>query len=378
MYKLLGTKIIYSFLFLMLFIGIISNKLGIFAYFLIVFFLAIFSFFKFKYNQVNLNLLYFLLFGLILLYGSFIYQLLYYGYNNLYYIQFFGSQLLFFLVFGFFGNINLFVEKYMSKFLLVSLLLLSFIIYIDYILINSGLASYQLMYKDDIPHSYLGKPLGIFAQFSVNSTYCVVFYMLYLYFNTKKSNKINIILFFLVTFVIILQNSGTGYIAYLLLIMTMLYRYTLTKFILIPLMLAFIIVIILSNSVQKISIDYLLFLFDYFYNTIIISYLENIHSIKDILFGIDGNYVITIDFGPLFMIAKVGLLYFIYYSILLFYMFYKASSRYFKMSIFILAFGNLHYPTLFYPLMNVLIPILFLYLFQINTKFLNYNNIGMK
>lgn len=196
MYKISNTTTLYSFLFLMLFIGVISNKLGSLAYGLIVAFIVVFAFFKFKASQISPNILFFSLFGLLILYSNLVYQLFYYEHNNLYYIQFFGSQILFFLLFSFLTQINHFVEKYMSKFLLVSLSLLAIVITIDYVLIEIGLVSYQLSYTDDTPHAYLSKPLGVFAQFSVNSTYAVVFYMLYLYFNQEQKSSSNIILFF--------------------------------------------------------------------------------------------------------------------------------------------------------------------------------------
>lgn len=177
------------------------------------------------------------------------------------------------------------------------------------------------------------------------------------------------------TLIVVLQNSGTGYIAYLLLVMTILYRYALTRYFLLPLIMIASVFIIESNIIQKVSSEYLYFLFEYFYNIVNISYFQNIHGIADVLFGIDGKYNLPIDFGPIFMIGKVGLLYFVFYSMVLFYMIYKSSSRYFSMAIFILAFGNLHYPTLFYPIMNILIPILFLHIlnickFQRNKKYI--------
>lgn len=374
MLKINNSSILYKFLFLMLLIGIISNKLGIFTYGMILTFLGLIIFFKLKKNQINSKVLIFFLFGLFILYSNFIYQLLYYGYNNLYFIQFFGSQILFIFLFSFFIEINTFIENYMSKFLFISLLLFSLVISVDYILIDNGLTSLQLAYTENTPAPYLTKPLGLFAQFSVNSTYSVVFYMLFLHFEKKQKSSINITLFLLVTLIIILQNSGTGYIAYLLLIITILYRYLLLRVVLVPLIILSSIFIIQSNIIQKISIDYFYFLFDYFYGIVNVSYIENIHNVYDILLGIDGKYNLPIDFGPIFMIGKVGFLYFLFYSTVLLYMIYKAPSKYLRMVIFILIFGNLHYPTLFYPIMNVLMPILFIYL--INKKNIKKANLS--
>jgi len=122
--------------------------------------------------------------------------------------------------------------------------------------------------------------------------------------------------------------------------------------------------IIQSDVIAKLSSEYLVYLYDYFLEIFKITYSDNVHNIFDFLFGIDGNYNFPIDFGPMFMIAKVGFLYFFLYSLIIFYMIYKSPDRYFRMAIISLVVANIHYPALFYPIMNVLLPILFIYLIK--------------
>jgi len=76
----------------------------------------------------------------------------------------------------------------------------------------------------------------------------------------------------------------------------------------------------------------------------------------------------------LFLIAKVGLLYFILYSIAIFYLVYKSHNNYIRMAILILILSNIHYPVLFYPIMNILLPILMIYALNYNTPRIKTKN----
>jgi signal transduction histidine kinase len=100
MYKIYSDMVLYNFLLLMLFIGIISNKIGIVAYALILSLIVVIFFFKIKKSQITLNSLSFMLFGFFTLYISYIYQIFQYEHNNLYYVQFFASQIFFILLFS--------------------------------------------------------------------------------------------------------------------------------------------------------------------------------------------------------------------------------------------------------------------------------------
>src|SRR3990167_9907878 len=106
MYKINNIELTYILLLFMPFIAIISHRLSsLIAYVAIAFFILLLLFFKSNYNQVSKLIFIYSVLMLSSLYLSFIYQQLEYSFNNLYYIQFFGSQLLFFLGFGVFVNI---------------------------------------------------------------------------------------------------------------------------------------------------------------------------------------------------------------------------------------------------------------------------------
>lgn len=82
------------------FVGILAHRLDVLvAYVPIVLFLTLFVFFKSQKGQItNFQFLYALLL-IISLYCFFVYQNIYYENSNLYFVQFFGSNILFFLVF---------------------------------------------------------------------------------------------------------------------------------------------------------------------------------------------------------------------------------------------------------------------------------------
>ena len=366
--KINRNSLLFKFLLFIPFVGILSNNLSTtLSYFVILLFIFALLLFKIKTNQVDKTVSVFFTLMILSMFFSFIYQQIEYSYNNIYFIQFFGSQLFFFFVFTFFANIKNFINTYIESFFKYMIIIIFLSVIIDTILLENGLLTSQLMYKPDHP-TYNSKPLGIFGQFSINSAYIVCFYLLYKGYTNHRyiNHKNNYILFIMVTITIILQDSGTGYIAYLLLFITLFYKNNIVKYIFFPILFVLVGLIIYNNIVAKISFDYFLYLYQYFENIISVVYIDNIYSLYDVLFGINGNYNFPIDFGPLFLIAKVGLVYFILYSIAIFYLVYKSHNNYIRMAILILILSNIHYPTLFYPVMNVLLPLLLLYL--INSK----------
>ena len=165
----------------------------------------------------------------------------------------------------------------------------------------------------------------------------------------------------MVSIVIIVEDSGTGYICYFLLLTTYVYRKKILRYLAMPLLFGGMCFIVVNNLLTKISVDYLTFLYKFTMNIITVHYVNHINSVWDVLFGVDVNYDFPIDFCPFFLIAKVGLLYFILYSIAIMYLFYKQKNMYFRMAIVSLLFVNLHYPALFYPIMNALLPTLMIY-----------------
>jgi len=364
MYKIHSDSLLYKFLLFTPFVAIISLNLNpMFAYGIVVFFIVLMLFFRININQITRTQLVVIALLVFNLYVVYIYQLLVYNFLSAYFIQFFGSQVLFFLIFTLFLNIKELHFRKMPNYFEILVYLSVFFILIDFILLSNGMSSSQLMYKAEAK-SYDGKPLGLFGQFSINSTYLVVFYLLYLSFKKVISIKKNIFLFLLVTFGIILQDSGTGYIVYLFLLLTIFYKSFFFRFLIIPLILVAMFYIIQSNIITKLSSEYIMFLYDFFIEIFKITYFDNVHNIFDFLFGIDSNYDFPIDFGPMYIIAKVGFLYFFLYSLIIFYMIYNSPDRYFRMAMISLVIANIHYPALFYPIMNVLLPLLLIYVLK--------------
>ncbi|WP_148570662.1 hypothetical protein [Aliarcobacter cryaerophilus] len=366
MLKIRNYSLTYLFLLFMPFVGILAHRLDVLvAYVLIVLFLTLFVFFKSQKGQItNFQFLYALLL-IISLYCSFVYQNIYYENSNLYFVQFFGSNILFFLVFSFFVNIKRLDDLFFIKISIFIVLLIFLFVLLDYIFIKFGLNHLQLMYKPDA-HSYSSKPMGLFGQFSINSTYSVFFYLVYLGFKKNNYSSIkNLLLFLVVTATIILQNSGSGFLAYILLLCAIFYKFRLFRFFIAPIGFMAIILIVQQNIIQKLSYDYLLYLYEYFLR-FLQEYISSIKNPFDFLFG---NGVGTIDFGPFFIIGNVGFVYFILFSIMLFYAIIIIKNRYLRFSIIVLMVSNLHYPAFFYPLMNVFLTLMVLYIcFHERTK----------
>ncbi len=349
-------KILYYFLIYMLFVNTITNKVSIiFTYSAIVFFIILIMSFGTLQKVHKGNLIYALLMAFCLVI-SFSYQQLLYENNNLYSIQFFGAQVFFFFLFSFCIDIENFFRKYYENYLILVICLISLFVIIDSLLLFLDLEKYQLMYREHV-FSYRDKPLGLFGQFSVTSTYIVFFILLYFALEKKITSSLSLVLMSLVTIVIVLQNSGTGYIVYMGLIYAIFHRINFFKIILIPLIISVNCLIILSGSITKISMEYIAYLVNEYVLVLINKYFEQLNSPLDLLFGKGED---DIDFGLTFFIGNIGLLYFILYSMVLFYMIWKNKNIYYRMAMVSLMFGNLHYPVLFYPLMNVFMPLLLL------------------
>ena len=86
-----------------------------------------------------------------------------------------------------------------------------------------------------------------------------------------------------------------------------------------------------------------------------ITLVKKSEPIISVLFG---GVSSAIDFGPLYFISNVGLIYSIFFLILIFMSFLKAKERYEKSAFLILLVGSLHYPIMFYAIMVFVLPIL--------------------
>lgn len=278
------------------------------------------------------------------------------GINNTYDIRFFG---LFLLLLPFLAKKNAirFYHYYLPGYLKYLCVLITISIIIDTILMAMGLLTMQPMF-DPEKYSYINRPFGIFGQPSVNSTLLCFFYIFYHSLNLSK-NKEKDSLFIIVTIGVLIQRSGSGFISYFFVLLLKyglpnkdMIRKVPRKLILLGAFLLIVFIgIVLSNKVEKISLNYMLELADFSYEELWIPYLASLKSTSCIYFGIPETDL-SIDLGPLFIIARVGVLFFIFLTFIFVYLFKKSKQISMKLAIIMLLIGNLHYPVMFYFVMN--------------------------
>jgi len=347
--------LLYIFLLIAPFFNIVIHNfgLGIVLVITILFVFLNLFFYKNQPLRTNLKTLYFILFLLIVSLSSFsLFILITTGEFNYNIVRFFGLFILFFIYFISMYDLNIFLKEYLNRILTFYILAFSISIIVDYVILHSILdISLQPMY-DEFSYSYYKRPFGITGQPSVNSTLLVFFYSFFL--GTKSKSKI---LFIFVTLGVVLQGSGSGFISYLMLLVAMLRNTNhINKLVIYLLSLLILLTLLNSGFLNKISYEYIQKMIQVFiYQTQ--EWLNSINSYSEILFG--GNSS-GIDFGIIFLISNVGLIYFLVLSSLFMYLILKADSHYDRMAIYILLIGNLHYPVLFYLIMAFVLP-MFIY-----------------
>jgi len=70
-----------------------------------------------------------------------------------------------------------------------------------------------------------------------------------------------------------------------------------------------------------------------------------------------GGVSSNIDFGPLYFISNVGIIYVLIFMFLIVLCIIAAQNAYQRFAIYILLVGNLHYPVMFYVLMAFFLPV---------------------
>ena len=105
--------------------------------------------------------------------------------------------------------------------------------------------------------------------------------------------------------------------------------------------------------IDKLSLNYINELIEYTGEELWYPYLNLLNSPLYLCFGMP-EFPLSIDFGPLYLVGTVGLIYFIAITILCLSLYNKAKSAEMKMSIVLMLVGNLHYPVMFYFVMNVI------------------------
>jgi hypothetical protein len=302
--------------------------------------------------------------------------------ENYAYIRFF---CLFIFLFPFLYRIyrpRYFFTKAFIPYLRYLIVLITASICIDFVLMSIGKLSWQPMYTEDA-FSYYSRPFGLFGQPSVNSCLLCFFYL----FHRAIVKRFRIryprdYYFFIVLVGCIVQGSGSGFLS---LVIVLLCKYgtkrsinvQISKFI--PyILLAFLVllIVVLSNSVQKISLIYILELIEYTDTKLLKPYLFMANSFENVWFGIK-DFPISIDFGPIFLMGCVGLFFFCVMTIFTCSLFRIAKSIEMKLSMVLFWVGNLHYPVMFYVVMHVLWFFILYYIVVFdssrNEKSSNYN-----
>jgi hypothetical protein len=345
----------YIFLLIVPFFNIIIHRYDLKIVLIITILFVVFNLFFYKVQSFRRGqepLLFILFFLTISLFFSETHSLIIMDQSNFKAIRFFGLFLVF-LIYSFLTfNLNIFLKKYLNKILTFYILTFSISIIVDYIILHSILdISLQPMYSK-YAYSYMDRPFGITGQPSVNSILLVFFYS-FLLSNKEKSK----ILFLFVTVGIALQGSGSGFIAYLMLLVAMLknvnHIYKSVIYLLLPLIF---LTLLDGDFLNKISYEYVQRMIQILTSQTQ-EWLDSINSYSEILFGGTSS---GIDFGIAFLISNVGLVYFFVLSSFFMYLILKADSHYDRMAIYILLIGNLHYPVLFYLLMVFVLP-MFMY-----------------
>lgn len=278
---------------------------------------------------------------------------------------FFNLFLLLLLVIPLLIDIRSFCYKYFDAYLSYLIILVSSSIIIDFILLITGHVSLQLMYNSENV-TYLTRPFGLFGQPSVNSTLICAFYLLKRYLHEIWNlGQIRNFYFLFIVLGILCQGSGSGFIAFILLIIPIYWRrLRFFKYAFILLLACIVYYISQSELVEKLSWTYFTFLFDFVVD-IFCSYVTSITSIAYLIWG-GGDLPtgVTIDFGPIFYIAHVGLLLYIAFVSTLVYICIKDKNYNLRYAILILFIGGLHYPVMFYVVMHFIWLLLFYVVFR--------------
>jgi len=278
---------------------------------------------------------------------------------------FFNLFLLLLLVIPLFVDIRAFCRSYFDVYLSYLIIVVSLSIIVDFILLNTGYASVQPMYNSE-NITYLERPFGLFGQPSVNSTLICVFYLLKRYLHDIWGlGRVRNIYFVFVVLGVMCQGSGSGFISFaLLLIPVWGYRFKAFKYAFILLLLGGIYYISLTDLVEKISVSYLTFLYDFVVD-IFHLYLAHISSTSALIWGeVSPTVMIPIDFGPIFYITHSGILLYVVFIVTLVYLSVKEKNYNFRYAIILLFIGGLHYPVMFYVVMHFIWLLLFFVVFR--------------
>ena len=352
-------KVFYLFLLTVPFFNILGHKFG--NTIVQVFILSFISFTLLLFRQQRIRSgwfapfwLIFVLFTCLLL--SELYSVMNLGRSNIHSIRFFGLFIPILLFYILSYNPRVFFEKYWDKLLRFYILAFSLSIMIDYYILHSALdISLQPMYSKEAL-SYVTRPFGITGQPSVNSVLLVFFYALLLSRGSFVESK----LFFMFMVIgVLLQGSGSGFIALFILlnVMFMSFNWPFRIFVYPFGLLLMFQLFEQSKFFDKISFEYISTIIDIFRSQID-DWIILVEKSEPIISVLLGGVSSAIDFGPLYFMSNVGLIYVIFFLIFIVTSAVKAKERYERSAFLILLVGNLHYPVMFYSIMVFVLPLL--------------------
>ena len=278
-----------------------------------------------------------------------------FGQSNISAIRFFGLFIPVLAFYVLFYDPTVFCEKYWYRLLRYYIVVFSLSIVVDYFILHTALdVSLQPMY-DEEALSYHDRPFGITGQPSVNSVLLVFFYTLLL---SQRSFIKSKLLFLLMIVGVFLQGSGSGFIAFMCLVLPMLVRSS-WYFVVSVASFCLLMVSWQSKILNKVSLQYVHDIVGVFIKQIddwvMLVGMSTSSPAAIFLFG---GLPSGIDFGPLYLVSNVGIIFLLLFITVIITTMVLTKCRYEKLALIILMIGNLHYPVMFYLIMAFVLPLI--------------------
>ena len=198
-----------------------------------------------------------------------------------------------------------------------------------------------------------GRPFGLTGNAAVNSTMLVVCYLIMVREKLKKDMNIGWKWFILLCAGIVVQKSGSGLAALVIAAMYHAMFFPLMvriKVFIMAVVFFFIGFLYELEAFRRVSIDYMLHIYMWL-EINVISFLSLEMSIFDWLFGKAeplGTGVMTTDFGALYMVNQMGLLFFIFVTLLFLRVAFRLKLLVDKFIMFIIFLTGFHYQSVFF------------------------------
>jgi hypothetical protein len=224
--------------------------------------------------------------------------------------------------------------------------------------------SFELMQHFDYYDGASGRPLGITGNAAVNSTMLVIAYLLMVRGSAILNTKLSYAWLICCTLGVIIQKSGSGAaslaIAFLYHFSTLSIGRKKLAYILIPILFS-LMSFFEFEAVRRASPDYIYHIYTWFEKNTYI-YISLDKSLMDVFFGlanplgkeVSEGVQLSTDFGTLYMINQVGLIFFISVSLLLFRIAFRSKEKIDKVIIFIVLATGLHYQIIFFLSSSIL------------------------